>query len=305
VEQQMTESGNSHRNSANKKRRTYNKRRNSNKNPNEHVDTPEKNGNMIAPREENMPVNNNDGQSQLLPQTVTIKANDFTQACQEAMMTLNIHDESLLGHEIVEKGKRNFFGLLGSREMTYKFFIVPKTDIMTQNFLENIVKLSFLDVTFNVQQSDNLLEVNFEGTDAELLKDRGFELITCIEQLTRKFLVKKAQIKGNFIIKFSVQGEVNSKELRLESLAQRMKEKVLSKGKSIVLKSMSPRDRRIIHQYLDADDQVKTKSLGDGHYKRIKIYSVSENRPNTSEETTAPETEEKNVNVSDATETKR
>ena len=285
----MTEGGNKQRNTSNKKRRPYNKRRANNQNPQRKATpAPEKNGNTIAPTAEdfsgNGNGNTNDGQSQLLPNTVTVTANDYTQACQEAMMKLNIHDDALLGHEIVEKGKRNFLGILGSRDITYKFFIVPKADIMTQSFLDNVVKLSLLDVTFHVHQADNVLEVDFEGPDSELLKDRGYELITSIEQLTRKFLIKKAGIKSNFKIKFSVEGETNSKELRLENLAQRMKEKVVSKEKSIVLRSMSPRDRRIIHQCLGEDELVGTKSLGNGHYKRIKIFLRNETTQNTKNE---------------------
>ncbi len=290
----MTESENNHRNSVNKKRKHYNKRRRNNPNQKSRAEAKEKNGNMIAPTKSD-DFSDNDGQSQLLPQTVSITASDYTQACQEAMMKLNIHDESLLGHEIVEKGRRNFLGILGSREITYNFFIVPKTDVMTQSFLDGVIKLSFLDVTFHVTQSDNTLEVDFEGADAGLLRNRGFELLTSIEQLTRKFLVKKAGIKGNFKIKFSVEGEANSKELRLENLAQRMKEKVLNKKKSVVLKSMSPRDRRIIHQYLGEDDQVGTKSLGDGHYKKIKIYPLNESKTSTE----APSSESKEVNGDD------
>ena len=65
-----------------------------------------KNGNVLWLEEQERVTR--DDQSQLLPQSVTVTAADFTQALDEAMTRLNIHDESLLAHEIVEKGKRNF-----------------------------------------------------------------------------------------------------------------------------------------------------------------------------------------------------
>ena len=139
----MTQSENNSGNSTGnrKRRRPYNKRRRGN-NPNRKrsEQNVEKNGNVLEPNHENN-VNSVDDQRQLLPQSVTISASDYTQACQEAMMKLNIHDESLLDHEIIEKGKRNFLGILGSREITYKFFIAQKYDVMAQGFMEELVKL--------------------------------------------------------------------------------------------------------------------------------------------------------------------
>lgn len=254
-----------------KRRRPYNKRR---KGPNQHKPKSDKNievnGNIIETfDDENF--NSVDDQKQLLPQSVTISASDYTQACQEAMMKLNIHDESLLEHEILEKGKRNFLGILGSREITYKFFIAQKYDIMARNFMDELVKLSFLDITFKVAQEENLLKIDFEGEDEEVLKNNGFELLVSLEQITRKFLIKKAALRPGFKITFSVAGEVSTKEAKLESLAAKMKEKAIKTKKIVTLNSMPPKDRRIIHQYFSEDEEIETRSHGESYYKRIKL----------------------------------
>ena len=254
-----------------KRRRPYNKRRRGN-NPNrrksdQHV---EKNGNVLESDNAGNHTTTDD-QRQLLPQSVTITASDYTQACQEAMMKLNIHDESLLEHEIIEKGKRNFLGILGSREITYKFFIASKYDIMAQNFMDELIKLSFLDINFSVAQEDNILKIDFEGEDEEVLKKNGFELLVSLEQITRKFLIKKASLRQGFKIKFSVAGEVSTKEAKLESLAARMKEKAIKTKKIVTLNSMPPKDRRIIHQYFSDDEKIETRSHGESYYKRIKL----------------------------------
>ena len=145
---------------------------------------------------------------------------------------------------------------------------------MAQNFIENIVKMSFLEVTYEVNQKEGNLDISFEGDDGHIMTDNGFELVTSIEQLLRKHLIKKAAFKNSFKINISVNGEMNSREAKLESLAKRMKARALKTKKPITLNSMNPRDRRIVHQFLHDDDQVTTKSFGDGHYKRIKIFPV-------------------------------
>lgn len=280
--QSENNSGNQGNRSNQRKRRPYNKRRRGNNNPNRkrNETRAEKNGNVMDPNSEETNFNAVDDQRQLLPQSVTITGNDYTQACQEAMMKLNIHDESLLGHEILEKGKRNFLGILGSREVTYKFFITPKYDIMAQGFIEEIIKLGYLDLTFSVVQEDNILKIDFEGDDEEMLRGNGFELLVSLEQITRKFLIKKAALRPGFKIKFSVAGEVSTKEAKLENLATKMKEKALKTKKIVTLNSMPPKDRRIIHQFFSEDEDIETKSHGDGYYKRIKLVpSNLEKRP--------------------------
>jgi spoIIIJ-associated protein len=299
VDQQMTHGENGNRQQGQRRRRPYNKRRrpgnrangNREKNGNKAQTSVEKNGNYMEP-EANGNFAANDSQSQLLPQSVTVTASDFTQATQEAMLKLNIHDESLLSHEILEKGKRSFLGVLGSREVTYKFSIVPKIDVMAQAFLENLVRLSLLDVTFELSQQENLLEISFEGDDEEVLKANGFEVVTCFEQLLRKHLIKKAALRNSFKFVITVAGEVNSREAKLENLATKMRDKLLKNKKPVTLNSMSPRDRRIIHQFFSEDEEVNTKSFGDGYYKRIKLYLKRKNDDVTQAEETTLETQE-------------
>ena len=116
--------------------------------------------------------------------------------------------------------------------------------------MENLVRLSLLDVTFELTQKENLLEIAFEGDDEEALKANGFELVTCFEQLLRKHLIKKAALRNSFKFTISVGGEENSREAKLENLATKMRDKLLRNKKPVTLNSMSPRDRRIIHQFL-------------------------------------------------------
>ena len=112
----MTHGENGNRTQGQRKRRPYNKRRNSGnrghngnrsnreRNGNRAVNEVEKNGNVMS-SDSRSNSRSRDDQSQLLPQTVTVTANDYTQAAQEAMLKLNIHDESLLSHEILDKEK--------------------------------------------------------------------------------------------------------------------------------------------------------------------------------------------------------
>ena len=58
----------------------------------------------------------------------------------------------------------------------------------------------------------------------------------------------------------------------LIALAEKLKGIALSKGKSVYFRALPPKDRKVIHQYLAEDGRVKSRSIGEGHFKKIKIY---------------------------------
>ncbi|MCB0415883.1 MAG: hypothetical protein KDD50_16215, partial [Bdellovibrionales bacterium] len=58
----------------------------------------------------------------------------------------------------------------------------------------------------------------------------------------------------------------------LIKLAEKLKGIALKKKKSVYFRALPPKDRKIIHQYLAEDGRVKSQSVGDGLYKKIKIF---------------------------------
>jgi spoIIIJ-associated protein len=62
----------------------------------------------------------------------------------------------------------------------------------------------------------------------------------------------------------------------LIELADRLKEKALEQGRSVYVRALPPKDRKVVHQHLAGDARVKSRSVGEGLYKKIKIYPVKE-----------------------------
>lgn len=69
----------------------------------------------------------------------------------------------------------------------------------------------------------------------------------------------------------SYQKNDKEREEKIISMVEGVKKDVLEKKEPITLKPLDPRDRRIVHQHLHDDLEVKTTSLGDGRLKKIEI----------------------------------
>ena len=61
-------------------------------------------------------------------------------------------------------------------------------------------------------------------------------------------------------------------EAALIERAENLKVIAIEQGKSVYYRALPPKERKIVHQYLAQDPRVKSRSLGDGLYKKIKIF---------------------------------
>ena len=67
----------------------------------------------------------------------------------------------------------------------------------------------------------------------------------------------------------------------IEELCLKVAEKVVKTGKAQTLNTMSPYERRIVHVILENDERVFTESLGDGVYKRVRVFPKRNNKSKT------------------------
>lgn len=210
--------------------------------------------------------------------TFIAEGSDLDELKRNALVHLNIHDASLLDYKVLEEGKRSFI-LFGAKSGKYEFFVKPEYKALARDFLSNIFKLAGLNLDLSVDllsnEEEKLLKIDIIGEDEEMLLTNDSDLLASFDHCLRRFLGHLVPLEQDLRIQLSCNGSINSREEKLQQLAQKMKDKVLDQKAPVVLRPMNPTERRIIHQFLDKDESVRTVSLGDGHYKRIRIESLN------------------------------
>ena len=63
-----------------------------------------------------------------------------------------------------------------------------------------------------------------------------------------------------------------------------MADRVAKSGRSVLLESMNPYERRIVHLTLEEDDRVTTRSEGNGLYKRVRVVVLRSEGDDVEEE---------------------
>ena len=111
---------------------------------------------------------------------------------------------------------------------------------------------------------------NISGGNTAILIGKRGQTLEAMQYLVEKIVNK--QIGRRIRLEIDVEGYLIARRERLESLAQRLGEKVKRTGKPLTAGQFNAHDRRIIHIALKEDNAVRTHSVGEGYYRKLKIF---------------------------------
>lgn len=128
-----------------------------------------------------------------------------------------------------------------------------------------------LSFDFKEDKEAGVIDVELFGEDEELLKSKEGLLLDSIQLFVKRVLQHQLP-EERVEVNIDCGGfRLQANEALIE-LADKLKDLVLTKGKSVYFRALPPKDRKVVHQYLAEDGRVKSRSVGEGHYKKIKIY---------------------------------
>ncbi len=171
--------------------------------------------------------------------------------------------------------------LFGSKKKEVK---ADTPEGLVDGLLTSIIEYGQFDLQYAISHDANDLKVEFSGADEGLLRAREGQLLDSL-QLFVKRVVQHQMSDEKIEITLDVGGFREETNSALIDLADKLREMALAKGKSVYFRALPPKDRKVIHQYLAEDERVKSRSIGDGHYKKIKIYPVKSSGPTNETET--------------------
>ncbi len=226
---------------------------------------------------------------------------DPEDAILQAAAHFNVPQEEL-EIEIVSLGSSGLFGLLGGKKAKIRAAVKSaigapiivnlyeeakeiaagetEEDVNLAPQAEEILTqlLQKMGETCTIQGVQELDQINLiiEGEDAGLLIGKQGQTLEALQYLVTKILSKQTKKKPRVVIDIESYRERHKQSLIELALKQGAKAKRI--GKPVTLNPMNAHDRRIVHLALQQDKAIKTKSRGEGLYKKIIIYPVKKKR---------------------------
>lgn len=142
-----------------------------------------------------------------------------------------------------------------------------------EDTLQGILEAGKFDLSFDLEEENGEYFVEIYGDDVELLKAKEGQLLDSLQLFTKRVLQHQFP-DDNIHVNMDSDGFREQANEELLDLADKLKGIALDKGKSVYFRALPPKDRKIVHQYLAEDGRVKSRSVGEGHFKKIKIYPV-------------------------------
>lgn len=126
------------------------------------------------------------------------------------------------------------------------------------------------------EQSDGKVRIDLVGEESELLVGPEGQVLDSLQYLLRKMLTKKL---GRRVILELDAGDYRARRCReLEERALALAAEVKSSGQSRTLAAVGPAERRIIHLALQGDSEIRSRSVGEGLFKKVLIHPPGKGR---------------------------
>jgi len=116
---------------------------------------------------------------------------------------------------------------------------------------------------------DDKIYLDIKGDSSGLLIGRKGQTLDALQFLVGKIVDRKAGRHLRLMV--DTEDYRSRREESLERAATQLAEKALKSGKGQMTGPMNPHDRRIVHLALQEDGRFKTRSRGEGTYKRVII----------------------------------
>ncbi len=136
--------------------------------------------------------------------------------------------------------------------------------------LEDLLRLMGFPSEISTTLVDGTIRCKVGDEHEEALTAQDGKIVDSLQYILRKLAARKVEEK----IRLSIDvGEFREKrKVELVARAKELAEMVKADGKTQAIPPLNPSERRVVHVALQEDKSIRSRSVGDGLFKKILIY---------------------------------
>jgi spoIIIJ-associated protein len=124
----------------------------------------------------------------------------------------------------------------------------------------------------SLEEGRETIVCNIKTEESNFLIGQYGVNLQSLQHIARLLARKKIDERVNFIVDVNFYRQ--EKNSSIERMAREMAEEAIQERRAIVMRPMSPYERRIVHMELCKNAQVKTESIGEGEDRKVVIKPV-------------------------------
>lgn len=132
---------------------------------------------------------------------------------------------------------------------------------VVQSFLEGLVGAFGLEGEVKAHGEDGIVFASVDGPQTEALIGQRGSIMQSVHEITRT--VAQRKIREGTRLRLDIAGYAERRREALQIYAKRLAKQVLAEGGEVMLESMNPSDRKVIHDAIGEIDGVRSYSEGE------------------------------------------
>ena len=137
------------------------------------------------------------------------------------------------------------------------------------DYLEALLDIADLDGDIDIDVEGNRAAVSIVGADLSSLVGQDGATLDALQELTRLAVQRETGVRSRLML--DVGGHRAKRREELSALGRRTAEAVLESGQPIQLASMTPFERKVVHDAVSAVEGVVSESEGEEPNRRIVV----------------------------------
>ena len=142
--------------------------------------------------------------------------------------------------------------------------------------LRTVVDYITTEATIESDVREERIFYNVTGGNSAVLIGKRGQTLEAMQYLVEKIVNKQSDKRVR--IEIDVEGYLEKKRDKLKNQALKLGEKVKQTKRPATVGQLNAYDRRIVHLALKADSELRTHSIGEGFYRKLKIYPKQRRR---------------------------
>ncbi len=147
---------------------------------------------------------------------------------------------------------------------------------MARESLKNILEKMELEAKIAVKRISERVILNVEGENSGLLIGKKGATLDALQFVVNKIVNRTRETKVRIVV--DTEDYRRRRHQSLIEMAEKMAEKAKKGSRPVTISALSAHDRRVVHLALQGDENLKTRSRGDGPYKNVVIIPAGVKR---------------------------
>ncbi len=145
-----------------------------------------------------------------------------------------------------------------------------------KGYIETILDRAGFTVDVEVTRSAENIQAHITGDNLQEIIGQDGRTLDSLQYLIRKIISKNYTEKLQFSL--DAGNYRASRLIDLEAKGRKLAEEVKKTGRTKSIPSLNPSERRVVHLALQDDKEIRSRSVGEGLFKKVLIYKPGKER---------------------------